>query len=199
MADIEYFFSVISPWTYLAGPRFAALTARHGLGVIYRPLDIVALFGRTGGVALAQRHPSRRAYRLADLARQASRAGLPITLEPAFFPANAAPASYAIIAAQEAGGGDMGTLVQGLLAACWAEEQNLADDAVIRGALETAGFDPGLADKGLFTAADSYTKNLEDAVAAGVFGAPSWVTPDGALFWGQDRLDDLDTHLAGAA
>ncbi|TYB82377.1 2-hydroxychromene-2-carboxylate isomerase [Maritimibacter fusiformis] len=198
MADIEYFFSVISPWTYLAGPRFTALAARHGLSVVYRPLDITALFGRTGGVPLGQRHPSRQAYRLADLARQARRAGMPITLEPAFFPTNAAPASYAIIAAQEAGGGDIAALVQGLLAACWAEDKNVADDAVIRAALEAAGFDPALADKGLFTAADTYTRNLEAAVTAGVFGAPSWVAPDGAVFWGQDRLDDLDAHLAEA-
>lgn len=198
MAAIEYYFSVISPWTYLAGPRFTALAARHGLTVAYRPLDITALFARTGGVPLGQRHPSRQAYRLADLDRQARRAGMPITLEPAFFPANAAPASYAIIAAQEAGGGDMAALVQGLLAACWAEEKNVAEDAVIRGALTAAGFDPALADKGLFTAADAYTRNLEAAVAAGVFGSPSWVTSDGALFWGQDRLDDLDAHLSGA-
>ena len=93
----------------------------------------------------------------------------------------------------------MTALVTGLSAACWAREENVADEGVIRGALEAAGFDPALADKGLFTAADAYTRNLEEAIAAGVFGAPSWVTPDGALFWGQDRLDDLDAHLAGVA
>mgnify|MGYP001951910640 CR=1 FL=1 len=39
--------------------------------------------------------------------------------------------------------------------------------------------------------------NLEDAVNAGVFGAPFFVTDDGARFWGQDRIDALDRHLAG--
>ncbi len=196
MAEIEYFFSVVSSYTYLAGQRPAEIAARHGLGVVYRPLDITALFERTGGVAVGARHASRQAYRLRDLARQARRAGLPINLQPAFFPANAAPASYAIIAAQAAGGGDMAALVHGLSRACWAEDRNVADDAVIRAALSGAGFDPSLADKGLFTGADAYTQNLEAAVAAGVFGAPSWVTPDGELFWGQDRLADLEAHLA---
>ncbi len=62
---------------------------------------------------------------------------------------NPAPASYAIIAAQAAGGGDMGKLVHGLGRACWAEEQDLSRDEVIRGCLTGAGFDPSLADKGL--------------------------------------------------
>lgn len=199
MKRINYYFSTISPYTYLAGPRFAALAATHGLEVTWKPLDIVSLYGRTGGTLPAERHPARQAYRLSDLSRQAARQGLTINVEPAFFPTNPAPASYAIIAAQKAGGGDMFALVQGILAACWAEEKNIAEDDVIKSALEAAGFDPSLADSGLFTGAEVYGRNLEEAVQEGVFGAPSWVTEDGALFWGQDRLDDLEAHLSGAA
>jgi 2-hydroxychromene-2-carboxylate isomerase len=195
MPAIDLYFSTISPYTYLALPRFAALAGEYGLSVTWKPLDIVALYGRTGGTLPAERHPSRQAYRLADLARQAKRAGLPINVSPAFFPTNPAPSSYAIIAAQKAGGGDMFALVEAVLRACWAEEKNIAEDAVIKAALAEAGFDPTLADSGLFTGADIYGRNLEDAVQAGVFGAPSFVTDDGALFWGQDRLDDLADAL----
>ncbi len=170
MQRLDFYFSVISPFTYIAGPRFGAFAAAHGLEVVWKPLDIMALFARTGGTPVGQRHPSRQAYRLADIARQAKRAGLPVNVTPAHFPTNAAPASYAIIAAQNAGGGDMFALVQSLLAACWAEEKNVADDAVIKAALEAAGFDPGLADSGLFTGAEVYGRNLEEAIAAGVFG-----------------------------
>ena len=138
----------------------------------------------------------------ADIARQAKRAGLPIHVQPAHFPTNAAPASYAIIAAQKAaaetGSGDLPGLVEAVLRACWAEQKNIAEDAVITAALEAAGFDPGLAMSGLFTGAETYGRNLEEAVVAGVFGAPSFVTEDGAVFWGQDRLDDLADHLDGA-
>jgi 2-hydroxychromene-2-carboxylate isomerase len=199
MAKLDYYFSTISPYTYLAGPRFSALAHAHGLEVNWKPIDIVALYGRTGGTLPGERHPSRQSYRLADLARQAQKAGLAINVEPAFFPTNPAPASYAIIAAQKAGGGNMHRLVQSVLTACWADQRNIAEDAVIKAALEGAGFDPALADSGLFTGAEIYSRNLEDAVQAGVFGAPSWVTEDGALFWGQDRLDDLEAHLGGAA
>lgn len=197
MARIEVYFSTISPYTYLALPRFRALAEAQGLEVDWKPLDVVALYARTGGTPPGERHPSRQAWRLADLARQARRHGMPINLTPAHFPTNAAPASYAIIAAQRAGGGDMYALVEGVLRACWAEEKNIAEDAVVKAALSDAGFDPSLADSGLFTGAEIYARNLEDAVRAGVFGSPTFVTEDGALFWGQDRIADLADHLRG--
>ncbi len=197
MSQLDFYFSTISPYTYLSLPRFRALVEAGGLDVRWKPLDIMALFARTGGTPVGQRPQARQDYRLADMARQAKRAGLPINVKPAHFPTNAAPASYAIIAAQAAGGGDMFALVETVLAACWAEEKNIAEDDVVKAALEGAGFDPALADSGLLTGAEVYGRNLEEAVAAGVFGAPSFVTQDGAVFWGQDRIDDLADHLDG--
>ncbi|MFW8635192.1 2-hydroxychromene-2-carboxylate isomerase [Cribrihabitans pelagius] len=199
MAGVDYYFSTLSPFTYLAGTRLEEIAASRGATVTYKPLDIMALFARTGGTAPKDRHPARQEYRLIEMERQAAKQGLPMNLKPAHWPANPAPASYAVIAAQNAGGGDMGTLVHGLLRACWAEEKNIAEDSVIRKCLQSAGFDPALADSGLLTGAETYAQNLEDAVAAGVFGAPFYITSDGAKFWGQDRLADLDAHLAGQA
>jgi 2-hydroxychromene-2-carboxylate isomerase len=197
MADIEYFFSTISPFTYLAGTRLEEIAARHRVGIAYRPLDIMALFGRTGGTAPKDRHVSRKEYRAQDLMRQSEKAGMAFHLAPAHWPTNAAPSSYAIIATQNAGGGDVGALVQGFLSACWARQLDIADDAVVRACLQEAGFDPGLADSGLLVGAETYGANLEAAVEAGVFGSPFYVTSDGQRFWGQDRLDDLDAHLTG--
>ncbi|MFY0310391.1 2-hydroxychromene-2-carboxylate isomerase [Leisingera sp. D0M16] len=199
MAAIDFYFSTLSPFSYLAGTRPWEIAARHGAEVTCKPLDILALFSRTGGTPPGERHPARQEYRLIELERQAAKLGLPINLKPAHWPTNAAPSSYAIIAAQNAGGGDMGQLVHSILRACWAEEKDIADDAVIRACLAGAGFDAALADSGLLAGAETYAQNLEDAVKAGVFGAPFWVTADGARFWGQDRLEDLDAHLAEAA
>ncbi len=197
MAHIDYYFATISPFTYLAGTRFEDIVARHGASVTYKPLDIGSLFGRTGGVPPKDRHPTRQEYRLQELARQSKKLGLPLNLKPAFWPTNAAPAAYAIIAAQAAGGGDLGALVQAITRACWAEERNIAEDDVIRDCLSKTGFDPALADKGLLAGAEAYARNLEDAVSAGVFGAPFYIVDSGQRFWGQDRLGDLDLHLAG--
>jgi 2-hydroxychromene-2-carboxylate isomerase len=118
-------------------------------------------------------------------------------IKPAHWPTNAAPSSYAIIAAQNAGGGDMGKLVFAVLRSVWADEKDIAEDTVVRACLVEAGFDPNLADSGLLEGAEVYSSNLEEAVERGVFGAPFYITDGGSNFWGQDRIEDLDAHLSG--
>ena len=197
MAHIDYFFTTLSPYAYLAGTRLEEIAARHGATITYKPLDIMQLFPRTGGQAPKDRHRARLDYRAQELPRQAKKADMPLNFKPAHWPTNAAPSSYAIIAAQQAGGGDLGALVHGILRACWVEDRDIAEDAVIRDCLEAAGFDAGLADSGLLSGAETYAANLEEAVEAGVFGAPFYVVDSGQTFWGQDRLEDLDLHLGG--
>lgn len=194
--QIDYFFATISPFVYLAGTRMEAIAARHGATVVYKPLDGPALFPRTGGQVLAERHPSRKAYRLQELRRQSKKLGMPLNLQPAFFPVNPAPSSYAVISAAKAGGGDLGGLVHGFTRAVWAETRNIADGEVVQDILSAHGFDPSLSDRGMLASAETYVANLEEAVSRGVFGLPSYLVGD-ELFWGQDRLDDLDLYLSG--
>jgi 2-hydroxychromene-2-carboxylate isomerase len=78
----------------------------------------------------------------------------------------------------------------------WAEGRDISDDEVIRAALVAHGFAANTADRGMLMAAEAYAANLEDAVSRGVFGVPFFVIGE-QKFWGQDRLDDLDLHLAG--
>lgn len=195
MTQIDYFFATMSPYCYLAGTRLEEIAARHGATVNYKPLAILALLPRTGGQALADRHESRRAYRLQELRRQAAKWGMPLNLKPAHFPANAAPSCYAIIAAA-ATGGNVGPLVHAFCRAVWAEDRDISDDAVVRDILSAHGFDPKLADSGMLAGAETYAANLEEAVARGVFGTPTYLVGD-EMFWGQDRLEDLDLYLAG--
>lgn len=197
MAHIDYYLGTPSPWSYLAGNRLEEIAARHKATITYKPLDLLQLFDRTGGVRPADRHPSRMELRGQELRRWSQHLDMPLNIRPAYWPVNPAPSSYAIIAAQRAGGGDLGGLVQSFLRAVWADEENIADDGVIRAKLAAAGFDPALADSGLFVGAETFGRNLEEAVEAGVFGAPFYVVAEtGERFWGQDRLDFLDRHLA---
>jgi 2-hydroxychromene-2-carboxylate isomerase len=200
MARIDYYFTVLSPYVYLAGTKPAEIAARHGADLRYHPLDANALFARTGGVALKDRHESRRTYRLQELRRQSKKAGLALNAQPAHWPTNPAPASYALIGAQAAKDkgavGDLAALLHGLGRAAWAEERDIAEDAVIRDCLTSAGFDPDIADRSLLMGAEAYAANLEEAVARGVFGAPFFIVGE-EKFWGQDRLDDLELHLEG--
>lgn len=196
MPQISYYFGTISPFAYLAGQRMEAVAQAHGAEVVYKPLDLVGLFGRTGGVPPKDRHPNRQAIRLQEMRRQAAKLEMPMNLKPAHWPTNPAPSSYAIIAAQKAGGGDLGGLVHGVLRACWAEELDIAQDDVIRAQLEANGFDGALADSGMLAGAEEYAANLEEAVNTGVFGAPTYIVGE-EVFWGQDRIEDLDLHLSG--
>ena len=199
MAHVDYYFSTLSPYAYLAGLRLEGAAERTGATITYKPIDILALFERTGGTPPNQRHPARQEYRAQELIRWARKLDMPFTLKPAHWPTNAAPSSYAIISAQRSGGGNLGALVHGILRACWADEQDIADDGVIKSCLEQAGFDPSLADSGLLTGAEIYPANLEDAVACGVFGSPFYVTGDDQRFWGQDRIEDLEAALREGA
>lgn len=196
MPQIDYFFAPISPFCYLAGNRLELIAAKNGATVRYIPLNAPALFPRTGGQVLADRHESRKTYRIQELRRQAAKLGIPINLSPLFFPVNPAPAAYAIIAAAKAGGGDLAGLVQAFPRAVWAEGRNIAEDDVVQDILAAHGFDPKIADKFMLDAAETYMANLEEAVARGVFGVPFYIVGD-ERFWGQDRLEDLDLHLSG--
>lgn len=197
MARIDYFFSLLSPFTYLAGTRLEEIAVRHGATIAYKPYDILALFDRLGTPRPADRPQGRKDYRVQELRRMAAKTGMAINLKPMFWPTNAAPASYAVIAAGKAAGGDMGALVHSLLRATWAEEKDIAEDAVINECLKAAGFDPSLSFTGMLSGAEAYAANLEEAHARGVFGSPFYITDGDERFWGQDRLEDLDLHLSG--
>jgi 2-hydroxychromene-2-carboxylate isomerase len=196
MSRIDYYFATLSPYCYLAGTRLEEVANRHGADIHYKPFDLMHGFGRTGGTPLKDRHPSRLEYRAQELPRQARKLDLPLNLKPAHWPTNGAPAAYAFIAAQNAGGGDLGMLAHVITRACWVEDKDIAQEDVIRACLSTAGFAPDLVDSDLLQSAETYGRNLEDAVEAGVFGAPFYIV-DGQRFWGQDRIEDLDLFLQG--
>ncbi len=84
MTNIDYYFSSISPFTYLAGTRLEQVAKKHGATIRYKPLDIMALFARTGGTPPKDRHPARLEYRLQELRRQSAKTGLALTMKPAF-------------------------------------------------------------------------------------------------------------------
>lgn len=203
MAQIDYYFSPLSVFTYFAGNRLEEIAARHGAEIAYKPFDIMVLNDKLGQPRPADRPEGRKVYRMQELARLKVSLGRDaMSLQPAFWPTNAAPAAYAIIAAQAAhaqsGEGDLPAMIAHLFAAMWEREEDIADDAVVVAALKAGGFDPMLSMTGMLQGAEVYPKNTDEAVAAGVFGAPFYIVREtDERFWGQDRLDALDAHLAG--
>ncbi len=194
MAHIDYYFTVLSPFTYLAGDRLEKIAKARGATIAYKPVDIMALFSEMGGTPPAQRHDSRKEYRLQDLKHLQKASGLPLNLQPAHWPTDQKPASAMIVAAAKAGQ-DAGALTFAVLRAVWAEDKNIADEDTLAEIAQSAGIDLAVVRPHLADAAAAFESMTSEAMAAGVFGSPFYVV-EGERFWGQDRLDHLDTHLS---
>lgn len=195
LPTIEYFYTLLSPYTYLAGDRLERIAARHGAEIEYRPVDFAAVLPETGGQPVPKRHPFRQEYRLQELARLSERAGMAFNLHPAHWPVDATAASRAVIGAA-ALGADIGVLSRAFLRAVWAEERDISDPATIAAILSENGADPQAVVGQDEAARAAYAANTRLSAERGVFGAPFYVV-DGERFWGQDRLDYLDWHLGG--
>jgi 2-hydroxychromene-2-carboxylate isomerase len=198
MTTIAYYMTLNSPWTYLGSARFAEIAKRRGCMVDIKPSKFGEIFSKTGGLPLPKRSAERRAYRMMELKRWRAHTGLPIVLEPKYFPSDEAPGTRLVIATKLAGQNAV-ALAAEIGRSLWEREENIGDWAVLVGAAQRAGLDAeairkaGPTDGELDALHERYTA---EALTQGVFGAPSYVLPSGEFFWGQDRLEFLDRALA---
>jgi len=176
--QVDYYFSLQSPWAYIGHSPFRQVAKTHGLKVNHKPVVLIDLFSETGGLPLARRHPVRQRYRMVELQRWRDKRGLKFHVQPANWPFNARLADGVVIAAVEAGR-DPDRFLQQAYAAVWEDQLNLADPAT----LVKIADDSGLPEQ-----------NRQDGLAADVFGSPAYVL-DGEVFWGQDRIELLADAL----
>jgi 2-hydroxychromene-2-carboxylate isomerase len=198
---IDYYISLNSPWTYMGSALLAEIAKRNGATVNVKPAKFGPIFEKTGGLPLPKRSPERRAYRLMELKRWREVRNIPLILQPRNSPSDDAAATRLVIAAKLQGR-DAHKLATELGRAIWELDEPLGEGAVMAAAAERAGVDAAAARAGgppdaeLDRLYDQYT---QEALAAGVFGAPSFVLPSGEIFWGQDRLEMLERALKMAA
>lgn len=194
---IDYYISLNSPWTYMGSALLAEIAKRNGATVNVKPAKFGPIFERTGGLPLPKRSPERRAYRLMELKRWREVRNIPLVLQPKNSPSDDAAATRLVIAAKLQGK-DAHRLATELGRAIWELDEPLGEAAVIAAGAQRAGIDAaavraaGPPDAELDRLYDQYT---QEALAAGVFGAPSFVLPSGEIFWGQDRLELLERAL----
>src|SRR5262249_61650639 len=101
------------------------MALRHGLKINHIPMRMQDVYAGSGGILLANRSWQRQAYRITELKRWRSRLGIPVNIEPKFFPAHIDFASCMVIAAQRQGlpGRDF---VNSAVRATWAADRNVA-------------------------------------------------------------------------
>lgn len=193
--SIAYYFSAASPWTMFGHDRFIELSLKHKLAVSYHPISLGDVFAETGGVPLPKRAKARQDYRMHELKRWRDFHDLPINLEPKFFPVNDQRANQLINYAEDQMA-EMPPLVRAIGRAVWLEEKNIDDPETLREILVELGHDPAWVEEAETDeeAADRIKRESQQAIEAGVIGAPCYVFR-GEPFWGQDRLDLLEWHL----
>jgi len=193
---IEYYFSFISLWSYIGSRPFEELVARRDLQVVYKPVDLRAVFAATGGLPVKQRSPARQAYRFVEMQRWREIRHIPLVLEPKFYPANPSLGHRMLLAALRTGE-DVREFVHAALRAVWADEQNIEDAATLMRLADASGLDG----RALLVASDEAELTAQEAaltreaIERKVFGAPFFFWR-GEPFWGQDRLEMLETLIA---
>jgi 2-hydroxychromene-2-carboxylate isomerase len=195
---VDYYFAPQSPWAYLGHQRLADIAHKTGATIRVMPIDLGGkVFPISGGLPLGQRAPQRQAYRLLELQRFGRHLNVPLNLKPKYFPVGGDDAARLIIAADLAQGAQAAMAIAGaILAACWAQERNMADDKVLAELLQEQNLPVSLLEQSHSQAVQvRYEACTQAAIDAGVFGAPSYVI-DGEIFWGQDRLDFVERALA---
>ena len=193
--QIDYYFSLQSPWAYIGHKLFREVVGGYDLKVNHKPVVLVDLFSETGGLPLLKRHPVRQRYRMVELQRWRDKRGLQFKLQPANWPFNARLVDGLVIAAIEAGH-DPDPFLRRAFAGVWEDELNLADAATLVRLADDSGL-PGKAlveQSGTDEIGQKYEQNRQDALAADVFGSPVYVL-DGEVFWGQDRIELLADAL----
>lgn len=199
-ATVDYYFAPQSPWSYLGHARLCAMAARHGATLRVLPVNLGEVFPVSGGLPLAKRAPQRQAYRLVEMRRFSEWLGLPLNLQPRFFPVASDDAARLIIAVDQLDGNAAALALAGaIMAAVWVQERDIAAAHDLAALLAQQGLPAHRLEEARAPAVqERYAAHTQQAIVAGVFGAPSYVL-DGEIFWGQDRLDFLERRLQSLA
>lgn len=193
-AEVSFQFDFSSPYSYLASERIDDLAARHGREVIWRPLLLGFVFQHWGTVSIVNQ-PGQDTYAPRDMARSARFMGVPFRF-PSRFPLPTQQAARAFYWLHDHDAAEAKRFAQAIFRAYYVDDRDISAAATI---LDIAA-DIGVNRKALSAALAStelkerLKRETEAAIAAGVFGAP-WIVVNGEIFWGADRLPQIEKWL----
>ena len=189
---LEIYWDFSSPFAYLGSTQAERVAKAHGATLVWRPMLLGGLFKAIGqvDVPLFTWSDAKKKYYFEDMHRWAKYWGVPFKF-PTRFPMLTLKAMRTYLALPE---DRRGGFRERTFRAYWAEDRDIADDAVLKDLVGEGG------DETLARTQDPAVKKAlvdatQAAVEAGVFGAPTWVVDGKELFWGQDRLPLVERAL----
>lgn len=191
-----FHFDFSSPFAFLASLRVEEIAARSGAALVYKPFLLGGLFRAIGtaDVPLFEMPEAKRRHAVADMHRWAASLGAALKF-PSRFPMNTTKPLRLVLALPEE---QRAAFVNAVFRAYWTDDRDISDGTVLAEIASSLGLDGGsLVAKAEEPAAkNALRKATDEAVAVGVFGAPSFSVGD-LLFWGQDRLALVEKALTG--
>jgi 2-hydroxychromene-2-carboxylate isomerase len=191
---LEFYYDYGSPYSYLADTQIEAIAKRAGASLVRKPMLLGGVFKATGNASPMTVAPKSK-WSAFDIPMWARHYGVPFKPNP-FFPINTLALMRGAAAAQI--DGDFERYHPALYKAMWVDGRNLNDMAEVAAVLSEAGLDASrigsrIQDQDV---KDRLKATTDEAVARGVFGAPTSFVGD-MMFFGNDRLPFVEMALKG--
>ena len=185
---IEFFFDLVSPYSYLASEKIEELAQRNNRELIWKPFLLGGLFKALDAPPAPGLLPYKKLHLFKDLVRLAKFHGI-LFNTPSEFPRLTVKPLRALLGLPK---DELPEAVHRLYRAYWVEDRDISDSAIlddlVGGEIVEKTGNPEIK-KALIEATD-------EAVKHGLFGAPSFLVGE-ELFFGHDRMELLDAHLKG--
>ncbi|TVR10102.1 MAG: 2-hydroxychromene-2-carboxylate isomerase [Salinarimonadaceae bacterium] len=194
---IEFWYEFASTYSYLSAMRIEDAATAAGVDIRWRPFLLGPIFSTQGwNTSPFNIYPAKGRYMWRDMEREAARTGLRLR-RPAPFPQNSLTATrVALLGADEPWGP---TFSRAVFDKAFGEGLSIEEPSAIRDLVALVGLDSDSIMRNATAEANKTRLRAvtEEARSRGLFGAPTFFTEDGEMFWGNDRLDQALAWATG--
>ncbi len=199
MKTVEFYYDLVSPYSYLAHREVSRICREHGTGLSLRPMLLGAVHNAVGLQAPIETRAKAR-YQAKDIQRWAERYGLPMDF-PNPFPFRTLKTMRAAMFIEDRG--ELEAFTREAFALYWEEGgapgglEEAHEDGPVSEVARRIGADPEevLAGASAPGAKEALKAATGGAVERGVFAAPTFFVGD-EMFWGNDRLHFVEAALS---
>jgi 2-hydroxychromene-2-carboxylate isomerase len=196
--SLEFWFEFASTYSHIAAQRIEATARGAGVPVVWRPFLLGPIFHHQGwNDSPFNIYAAKGAYMWKDMERQCAKHGVPFS-KPSEFPRPSLLATR-IAVVLESSPAHLAEFVRRVYLANFRDDADTTSNDVIRGVLQSMALPDSAAVLERATAnetKDRLRQRSEEAVARGIFGAPTFLIGS-ELYWGNDRLEDALAYCSG--